>query len=72
MKLLVGLMQILHQKSKWGSFKLDIMNCLLISFYCISDGNAFRVFRLQIVILNTHLNGRDTHIRQVKVYSVLP
>lgn len=37
-----------------------------------SDGNPFRVFWLQIVILNTHLNGRDTHIRQVKVYSVIP
>jgi hypothetical protein len=37
-----------------------------------SDGNPFRVFRLQIVILNTYLNGRDTHIRQVKVYSVIP
>ncbi|KAI8888923.1 galactose-binding like protein [Backusella circina FSU 941] len=31
-----------------------------------------RVFKLQIVIQSTHLNGRDTHIRQVKVYSVLP
>lgn len=31
-----------------------------------------RVFRLQIAILNTHLNGRDTHVRQIKVYSVLP
>ena len=30
------------------------------------------MFRLQIAILNTHLNGRDTHIRQVKVYSVIP
>ncbi|EPB92953.1 hypothetical protein HMPREF1544_00027 [Mucor circinelloides 1006PhL] len=37
-----------------------------------NDGNPFRVFRLQIAILNTHLNGRDTHIRQVKVYSVIP
>ncbi|CAO3657053.1 unnamed protein product [Mucor hiemalis] len=37
-----------------------------------NDGNPFRVFRLQIAILNTHLNGRDTHIRQLKVYSVLP
>ncbi|OAC98830.1 hypothetical protein MUCCIDRAFT_17780, partial [Mucor lusitanicus CBS 277.49] len=33
-----------------------------------NDGNPFRVFRLQIAILNTHLNGRDTHIRQLKVY----
>lgn len=37
-----------------------------------SDGEAFRVFRLQIAILNTHSNGRDTHIRQLKVYTVLP
>lgn len=37
-----------------------------------NDGNPFRVFRLQIAILTTHLNGRDTHIRQLKVYSVLP
>ncbi|KAI9246118.1 anaphase-promoting complex, subunit 10/DOC domain-containing protein [Phascolomyces articulosus] len=34
--------------------------------------NADLFFRLQIAVLNTHLNGRDTHIRQVKVYSVLP
>ncbi|ORX62768.1 galactose-binding like protein [Hesseltinella vesiculosa] len=28
-----------------------------------------RVFQLQIAILSTHLNGRDTHVRQLKVYS---
>ncbi|KAL1926575.1 hypothetical protein VTP01DRAFT_5696 [Rhizomucor pusillus] len=35
-------------------------------------GEPVRVFRLQIAILNTHLNGRDTHVRQIKVYSILP
>ncbi|KAI7859554.1 anaphase-promoting complex, subunit 10-domain-containing protein [Circinella umbellata] len=39
---------------------------------CAATGEPVRVFRLQIAVLNTHLNGRDTHIRQVKVYSVLP
>ncbi|KAI8074105.1 anaphase-promoting complex, subunit 10-domain-containing protein [Gongronella butleri] len=28
-----------------------------------------RVFQLQISINSTHLNGRDTHVRQLKVYS---
>ncbi|KAG2236246.1 hypothetical protein INT48_008606 [Thamnidium elegans] len=37
-----------------------------------NDGDPFRVFRLQVAILNTHSNGRDTHIRQLKVYSILP
>ncbi|KAI8365880.1 anaphase-promoting complex, subunit 10-domain-containing protein [Choanephora cucurbitarum] len=37
-----------------------------------NDGKPFRLFYLQICILSTHLNGRDTHIRQVKVYSGEP
>ncbi|KAJ8662021.1 hypothetical protein O0I10_002352 [Lichtheimia ornata] len=37
-----------------------------------ATGEPVRLFHLQIAILNTHLNGRDTHIRQLKVYSVLP
>jgi len=27
---------------------------------------------LQIAILSNHLNGRDTHIRQIKVYGPRP
>ncbi|KAI8371658.1 anaphase-promoting complex, subunit 10-domain-containing protein [Radiomyces spectabilis] len=33
-------------------------------------GEPVRVFHLQIAILSTHLNGRDTHIRQLKIYAV--
>ncbi|KAI9022974.1 anaphase-promoting complex, subunit 10/DOC domain-containing protein [Phycomyces nitens] len=33
-------------------------------------GECTRVFRLQIAILSTHENGRDTHVRQAKVYSI--
>ncbi|KAI8338704.1 anaphase-promoting complex, subunit 10-domain-containing protein [Chlamydoabsidia padenii] len=29
-----------------------------------------RVFQLQIAVLSTHLNGRDVHVRQIKVYSI--
>ncbi|CAO3615999.1 unnamed protein product [Cunninghamella echinulata] len=38
-------------------------------FSSISD-EPIRVFQLQIAVLSTHFNGRDTHIRQIKVYSV--
>ncbi|CAO3625387.1 unnamed protein product [Cunninghamella blakesleeana] len=38
-------------------------------FTIISD-EPIRVFQLQIAVLSTHFNGRDTHIRQIKVYSV--
>ncbi|KAI4381718.1 hypothetical protein MLD38_007767 [Melastoma candidum] len=30
------------------------------------------VFMLQLVVLSNHLNGRDTHIRQIKVYGPRP
>ncbi|KAF7730245.1 Anaphase-promoting complex subunit 10 [Apophysomyces ossiformis] len=33
-------------------------------------GEPLRIFRLQIAILNTRLSGRDTHVRQVKVYHI--
>ncbi|GMI68153.1 EMBRYO DEFECTIVE 2783, anaphase promoting complex 10 [Hibiscus trionum] len=29
-------------------------------------------FMLQIVVLSNHLNGRDTHVRQIKVYGPQP
>lgn len=29
-------------------------------------------FMLQIGILSNHLNGRDTHVRQIKVYGPQP
>lgn len=34
-----------------------------------SEQTALQTFFLQIVILAMHQNGRDTHIRQVKIYS---
>lgn len=34
------------------------------------DGNPFRLYRLQIAILNTYSNGKDTHIRQLKIYTL--
>ncbi|CEG81389.1 hypothetical protein RMATCC62417_15601 [Rhizopus microsporus] len=43
-----------------------------IDLLSATDGIPFRVFKLQIAILNTHLNGKDTHVRQVKVYSLIP
>lgn len=49
-----------------------MFNSFDLSKHSSSDGDAFRVFRLQVAILNTHSNGRDTHIRQLKVYSILP
>ncbi|KAJ6304999.1 hypothetical protein OIU78_020529 [Salix suchowensis] len=29
-------------------------------------------FMLQIAVLSNHLNGRDTHVRQIKVYGPRP
>lgn len=37
----------------------------------LKDGNSLpiRAFHLQIAVLGNHQNGRDTHLRHVKVYS---
>lgn len=53
------------------AFILFFLFCIHIYTF-IRDGIPFRVFKLQIAILNTHLNGKDTHVRQVKVYSLIP
>ncbi|KAL0802907.1 hypothetical protein Bca101_058083 [Brassica carinata] len=37
-----------------------------------SRDTFFNTFMLQISILSNHLNGRDTHIRQIKVYGPRP
>jgi anaphase-promoting complex subunit 10 len=37
-------------------------------FVCAQQ-NPLRTFFLQIAIVAMHQNGRDTHIRQVKIYS---
>lgn len=34
-----------------------------------SDNNPIRAFLVQLAILNNHQNGRDSHIRQIKIYS---
>ncbi|KAI8997549.1 anaphase-promoting complex, subunit 10-domain-containing protein [Pilobolus umbonatus] len=37
-----------------------------------NDGAPIPIFKLQVAISSTHLNGKDIHLRQLKVYSVLP
>ena len=32
------------------------------------DGECLRTYFLQIAVLSNHQNGRDTHVRQVKIY----
>ncbi|XP_070540061.1 anaphase-promoting complex subunit 10-like [Ptychodera flava] len=34
-----------------------------------SDRKPVRTFMIQIAVLSNHQNGRDTHMRQIKVYS---
>lgn len=34
-----------------------------------NNGQGIRAFLVQIAILSNHQNGRDTHIRQIKIYS---
>ncbi|XP_044747864.1 anaphase-promoting complex subunit 10 [Coccinella septempunctata] len=34
-------------------------------------GKPIRLFMIQIAVINNHQNGRDTHMRQVKVHSPL-
>lgn len=34
-----------------------------------NNDNPVRAFHIQIAILGNHQNGRDTHLRQVKIYS---
>lgn len=44
-----------------------------IVFWFSYDREAFvNTFMLQIGILSNHLNGRDTHVRQIKVYGPRP
>ncbi|CAN0919340.1 Anaphase-promoting complex subunit 10, partial [Linum grandiflorum] len=37
-----------------------------------NDPSFVNTFMLQIAVLSNHLNGRDTHIRQIKVYGPRP
>ena len=32
------------------------------------EGECLRTYFLQVAVLSNHQNGRDTHIRQVKIY----
>lgn len=34
------------------------------------DNNPIRTFTVQLAILNNHQNGRDTHIRQIKIHAL--
>lgn len=34
-----------------------------------TNNKAIRAFLIQIAIINNHQNGRDTHIRQIKIHS---
>ncbi|XP_033122390.1 anaphase-promoting complex subunit 10-like [Anneissia japonica] len=36
-----------------------------------SKGQRIRTFTLQLAVLSNHQNGRDTHMRQIKVYAPL-
>ncbi|KAL0702767.1 hypothetical protein Bca4012_058889 [Brassica carinata] len=47
-----------------------VIFCLDMSL--ASEDTFFNTFMLQISILSNHLNGRDTHIRQIKVYGPRP
>ena len=31
--------------------------------------NRFRTFMVQIAVLSNHQNGRDTHMRQIKIFA---
>lgn len=33
------------------------------------NDKPIRTFMIQIAVINNHQNGRDTHMRQIKVYS---
>ena len=51
---------------------MNVKKCSNVSFkYKDYNGaiDSVRTYAVQIVILSNHQNGRDTHLRQVKVYS---
>ncbi|KAG2198614.1 hypothetical protein INT47_001061 [Mucor saturninus] len=58
---LLDLMTIECEQDFVGWLNADVMSK--------NDGEPFRLWFLQIAILNTHSNGRDTHIRQIKVFA---
>lgn len=35
----------------------------------IRDNNPIRTFMIQIAVISNHQNGRDTHMRQIKIHS---
>ena len=43
-----------------------------INVYSSEESKPIRVFLLQLCILANHQNGRDTHIRQIKVFEPKP
>lgn len=41
-------------------------------FFFLCSDTFIHTFMLQIAVLSNHLNGRDTHIRQIKIYGPRP
>eukprot|EP01025_Chloroclados_australasicus_P063916 TRINITY_DN8475_c0_g1_i1.p1 TRINITY_DN8475_c0_g1~~TRINITY_DN8475_c0_g1_i1.p1 ORF type:complete len:228 (-),score=2.09 TRINITY_DN8475_c0_g1_i1:10-693(-) len=52
--------QELEEPHGWTRIKLNTQHCL--------QGAYLRAFCLQLAVLSNHQNGRDTHIRQIKVF----
>lgn len=50
--------------------KFQAFNCQ--SFDMFGRETFVSTFMLQIAVLTNHLNGRDTHVRQIKVYGPRP
>ena len=55
--------------------KCMIFVCFYVdkSFTCdetldLMDSEILRAFLVQLAVLSNHQNGRDTHIRQIKIY----
>ncbi|XP_022886404.1 anaphase-promoting complex subunit 10-like isoform X6 [Olea europaea var. sylvestris] len=56
-----------------GSDPRNILEKRLVRYIEIKHGHMsmetfVNTFMLQIAVLSNHLNGRDTHVRQIKVY----
>ena len=58
----------LEEPVGWMHFRLRAPNDAAAAADDADEGECLRAYSLQLAVLGNHQNGRDTHVRQVKIY----
>ena len=58
----------LEEPVGWMHFRLRAPNDAAADADDDDEGECLRAYSLQLAVLSNHQNGRDTHVRQVKIY----